>query len=113
MMLTSYTFGYRRVEQDIQTLARQEPYKTARLVSSLEDFVRDGPAELVVKHAVRGREVYLVPPRLALLTVPDAAAVVLVDHDTQTLDIVQIIDTYNGASARQWQGVVAADQAVI
>jgi len=82
MMLTSYTFGYRRVEQDIQTLARQEPYKTARLVSSLEDFVRDGPAELV-------------------------------DHDTQTLDIVQIIDTYNGASARQWQGVVAADQAVI
>lgn len=112
-MLTAYVLDYQQVKQAIRTLARREPHKAARLVSSLEDFVQDGPAELVVKHAVGRREAYLVPPRLALLTVPDAAAMVVVDHDVQKVEIVQIMETYDGASIEQWRGVLAAAHAVI
>ena len=87
----------------IEEWGARAPFRMNRLITALEDFAVGGPATRVAPHLDQAEaEVYLVPPRSILRSVSDAAALVLVDHRTRTVEIVEVIDDYFEASEQDW-----------
>jgi hypothetical protein len=100
----------------IEQLAQRFPYRAERLGDALEDFVRGdpatgraGPGTPLIRIDVAGVvvEVYLVPPREFLRAVPDSAALVRIDWQSQTVEIVEVIDEYVEATEQDWIDLVA------
>jgi hypothetical protein len=103
--------AFRNFELDgeslIEAMAKEAPYRCARLVTALEDFIERG-AEFGTLVAGKGElAVYLTPPRAVLRGVPDAAALVLVDHQTRFLEIIEVVEEYGGADGRMWDDLVS------
>jgi hypothetical protein len=110
MNIKEYSFidpGASEVGKQLETLANNHPFVAARLITCLEEFVvtdTDLANRVVVIEQV---EIYLVPPRYVLLHVPDAAALVRVDHAQRKVNIVRIIEEYGGFQEQaQWQEAV-------
>lgn len=80
----------------LRALAAAKPYRASRLVSALDEFV---VTELDVAYRVLPEEpggsieIYIVPPRYVLI-VPDAAALIRVNHIKAMVDIILIIEEY-------------------
>jgi hypothetical protein len=92
--------------KQLSKLASDHPIRAARLVDCLEAFV---VADTDLAHGIsEGQTVfYLVPPRFVLASIPDAAALVRVDHAKRRVEIVQIIEEYGGVQERvQWAEIV-------
>ena len=102
--------------QALQRLANGSPWKASRLVTALEDFLRDelaGADRLAPAAAGGAAEVFLVPPRFVLAHLPDAAALVRVDHATRRVAVVEVIDICGGPGM-QWAAIeVAAAHALV
>jgi len=49
----------------------------------------------------------LTPPRSVLRSVPDAAALVLVDRRAQAVEIIEVINDYFEANEQDWLDLVA------
>lgn len=80
-----------------------------RLITALEDFVCGGPATRVAPSDLESAdvEVYLTPPRPVLRAVPDAAALLVVDRRTETVQLVEVIRDYAETSEQDWLDLVA------
>ena len=96
-------------EEQIEEWAHQWPFRMNRLITALEEFVCDGPATRVAPAdgVSIGVEVYLTPPRSILRGVPDAAALVLVNHRAQTIELIEVIDDYVETDEQDWLDVVS------
>ena len=98
-------------EEAISPLATEAPFRCARLISALESFVSVG---VEMGTLVDGREgsaaVYLTPPRSLLRAVPDAAALVLVDPQSRTLELIHVAQEYGADDAAAWPSLVALAQ---
>jgi hypothetical protein len=109
MNIKQYTFtdpADTEVGNQLEALANNHPFVAARLISCLEEFVltdTDLANRVVENEQV---EIYLVPPRYVLMHVPDAAALVRVDHARKGVDVVRIIAEYGGPQERvQWDEI--------
>lgn len=94
--------------RQLEDLTHAHPFRTERLVQSLEDFVRNDTTNAchVAGSASAATEVFLVPPRFVLAHVPDAAALVRVSHERAEIEIVEIIIEYGGYNEQaQWERV--------
>jgi hypothetical protein len=79
----------------MERLARRFPRQASRLVDWLENsVVNEASRELCVKNG--DVEICLVPPRFVLVNLPDAAALIRIDHAAKTIEIVTIIELYGG-----------------
>jgi hypothetical protein len=96
-----------RGEELIVEWGHKSPFRMNRLITALEDFVCGGPATRVAPSAPADTEIYLAPPRSVLRSVPDAAALVLVDRRAETVEIIEVIDDYVEANEQDWLDVVA------
>lgn len=86
-------------------LAQTRPERAERLLDALEDAVTAGLASSyrVLPQNPGSVEVFMVPPRYALLVVSDAAALVRVDHVAQTIEIIEVVENYgNPNEPAQW-----------
>jgi hypothetical protein len=108
--------AYRFVEPDehgpvwaaFHPLASRRPVRAARLLAAIDDFVLiDTEAScLAAQQEDGGIQLFLVPPRHALAVVADAAALILVDHGSQTFSIAELIEDYGGVGEPdQWARV--------
>jgi len=80
-------------------------WRCERLARCLEEFVQTD-TNLSCKVLGDGVEIYLVPPRAVLAHIPDAAALVSVDHRQRRIEIVHIRREYGGFNeSRQWTGI--------
>jgi hypothetical protein len=84
-----------------------------RLITALEDFVCGGPATCVAPSAPADVEVDLTPPRSVLRSVSDAAALLLVDRRTRTVEIIEVISDYFEADEQYWLDLVARAERAI
>jgi hypothetical protein len=87
-------------------LADKRPERAERLLDAVEHAVGEG---LVLSYRVlptdpAAIEVYMIPPRYALLAAPDAAALLRVDHSAQTIEFIEVVEDYGGPNeAAQWR----------
>jgi hypothetical protein len=94
-------------------------WRASRLTTALEDFERalHGGAHAVYTVAVAAdemSEVCFVPPRYLLRDMPDAAALVRVDHVARTLVVMEVYDEYPPGSDREedaWARIIEAASA--
>jgi hypothetical protein len=89
----------------LRKLARADPYRAERLVGALEAFVqRDTQDSFPVLPEAGGEvEIFMEPPRYVLKHMPDAAALVRVDHRSRTIELIHIVEDYGGAGeVGQW-----------
>jgi hypothetical protein len=90
----------------LTSFAHVHPLAAERLVRALEEFVHadtDLSYKIVEDADI---ETYLVPPRYVLVHVPDAAALIRVNHASEQIDIVEIFEEYGGYDEpAQWQQV--------
>jgi hypothetical protein len=100
--------GTSQAGQQLGKLANDNPFRAARLVDCLERFVATD-TDVADRIIVEGQiEIYVVPPRFVLVHVPDAAALIRVNHARKQVDVVQIIEEYDGTQwdvemiARHW-----------
>jgi hypothetical protein len=89
-----------------KALARGRPQAAERLRRAIEAFIKVD-TELSCKVVESADvEIYLVPPHYVLHTVPDAAALMRVDHAARAIDIANILDEYGGYDeTAQWTAV--------
>ena len=90
-------------------MAHDAQHAAARLVTALEEFLRaDSHTPYnVLQDLERRVDVCIVPPRYVLLGVPDAAALLRVDHSARRIDLIEIIDDYGGpGEGAQWQQII-------
>ena len=110
-------FDRRQIERQFRALAASEPLKAERLVRALEEFVQqDTTASCCVGASPNGGyvEVFMVPTRKEVALIPDAVAVVKVDHPSATISITYLDPDYGiGREAADWQAVQRAAQAAI
>lgn len=92
--------------EKFRALARAGAFAAERLRLALEEFARTD-TELAWKVVEAGEiEIYLVPPRYVLRGVPDAAALILVNHAVREIEIVDIRNSYGGYDEEtQWQEI--------
>jgi hypothetical protein len=107
---------YALVEPDADSLigklltkmASAEPYRAGRLVTALEEFIWNGMESgyrVVPEEGEGAVEIYIVPPRY-VLAVPDAAALLRVDHIGLRIEIIRVIEEYGGPSEQsQWMEI--------
>lgn len=93
-------------------MARRPGGRANRLVAALEAFALENTvyADRVTppRGAPRGMvEVFCVPPRSLLADMPDAAALVRVDHARRTVELMEVIEHYGGPD------IEALDAAII
>jgi hypothetical protein len=94
-------------EDLIEEWAHRSTFRMNRLITALEDFVCGGPATRVAPSVPDPMaEVYLTPPRAVLRSVPDAGAILLVDRQARTVEIIEVIDDYFEASEQDWLDLV-------
>jgi hypothetical protein len=85
-----------------------------RLLDALEGFVVTDTAVSCRIFSGGALEFFLVPPRYVLAHVPDAAAMIRVNHDSKEIGIVAIIEEYGGVNEQaQWQNVVAVARRLV
>jgi hypothetical protein len=90
-------------------MAHDEPIRTGRLISALEEFLRaDSHTNYRVLQDLDKRiDFCIVPPRYVLRGVPDAAVLVRIDHGATKIDIIQVIGEYGGfGESGQWQQII-------
>lgn len=96
-----------KLGEKLSNLANQAPHKFSRLVTALEDFIRDpaqGTRICPVNDEEAKAEVYLTPPRFILHHLPDAALLVRLDHVERRIDVVEVVEEYGGAGEEaQWR----------
>lgn len=99
-------------EELIAEWAYRLPLRMNRLITALEEFVCGGPATRVAPSdpADATVEVYMTPPRLLLRNVSDSAALVLVDMQTKTVEIFEVIDEYVETDEQYWLDIVERAQ---
>ncbi|MCB2102625.1 MAG: hypothetical protein KDE22_17235 [Rhodobacterales bacterium] len=92
--------------RDLRDLARRRYHRAERLIESLEAFVarNTDQSSRVVPDSSGPVEIYLEPPLWVLHGHPDAAALVRVDHLTQRITLVHVLEEYGGpgADTAQW-----------
>jgi hypothetical protein len=92
----------------LRNMALFEPYKASRLVSALEEFVWNGVdvGYRVSPEESGGKtEVYIVPQKL-LFGIPDASALLLVDHAYSRIEIISVIELFSGpGESEQWREI--------
>lgn len=98
--------------QSLTALARRPGGRGNRLIAALEAFALENTvyADRVAprRGAPRGIvEVFCVPPRSLLAQMPDAAALVRVDHGGRIVELVEVIEHYGGPD------IEALDAAII
>jgi hypothetical protein len=89
----------------LRRMAIADPFRTERPVGALEEFVqRDTQASFRVMPEAGGEaEIFMEPPRYVLKHMPDAAALVRVDHGRRTIELIHVFEDYGGAGeAAQW-----------
>jgi hypothetical protein len=93
------------VGAELQEFADSHPVRAARLVDWLESCIANEASR--ERCFTDGKvDVYLVPPRFVLANLPDAAALVRVDHLTRKIDLIKIIAVYGGYNeAAEWEQV--------
>jgi len=88
-------------------------FRAERLVSALEAFVQRHTQSScrVAPEAGGPVEVFLEPPRYVLNHLPDAAALLRVDHGKKTIELIHIFMDYGGSGERaQWKEALALTQ---
>jgi len=77
--------------------SRRHPRRVARLVDAFEEFCKmdTDHSDRIYRSADGVREVYVVPPRTELAQAPDAACLVLVDHNKRTIALVSYFENYD------------------
>ena len=99
--------------RDLRALGH--PERIERLVSALEAFVdADTTSAFRVAPELHGGpvEVFAVPPPTDLARLPDALALVRVDHPRRTLDLVAVFREVGGRDGL-WQQITEAAQAAL
>lgn len=96
----------------LDVLARRPGGRANRLVAALEAFALENTVyadRVAPPHGAPrgGVEVFCVPPRGLLACMPDAAALVRVDHGRRTVELVEVIEHYGGPD------IEALDAAII
>jgi hypothetical protein len=90
----------------LRKMASEQPYRASRLVTALEEFVWNGGesgSRVLPEGEEHQAEIYLVPPRFVLSNIPDAAALLRVDHVASMITIILVIENYGGpGEGRQW-----------
>jgi hypothetical protein len=89
----------------LREMARADPFRAERLVGALEDFVqRDTQFSFRVMPEAEGEiEIFMEPPRWVLMHMPDAAALVRVDHGKRTIELIHLVEDYGGSGEpAQW-----------
>jgi hypothetical protein len=96
-------------EELLKEQAHRLPFRMNRLITALEEFVCGGPATRIAPFDPANTmvEVYLTPPRHILRGVPDAAALLLVDMQARTVEIIEVIDDYVETDEQDWLDLVA------
>lgn len=83
-------------------LERLGPWGCERLARCLESFVQTD-TDLSCKVLGESIEIYLVPSRIVLAHIPDAAALVSVDHGRRRIEIAHVRQEYGGYNEpSQW-----------
>lgn len=86
--------------RQFEGLANAQPSKASRLLTAVDDCVDFDGASGERMAAGSGNptneEVYLVPHSYVLASIPDAAALIHIDHTTQRIEFVEIYDTCGG-----------------
>lgn len=99
------------VVRTLGDIAATAPYRASRLIAALEEFVWNGPSDgyrIEPEDSGSLEEVYLVPPRYVLQTIPDAAALVRVDHSMLEIEIILVRSDYGGPDEKaQWTEIKA------
>jgi hypothetical protein len=93
------------IGEELQRLADNHPNRTAKLVDWLEScMTNEASRELCI---TEGKvDIYLVPPRFVLENLPDAAALLRIDHLTKRIHLVKIIPVYGAYNeAAQWEEI--------
>jgi hypothetical protein len=75
----------------ITAWADRFPLRMNRLITAIEDFARDGSGLRLAPEAASAVEVFLAPPRPRRPPWSDSAALLLVDHRANTVEIIQVI----------------------
>jgi hypothetical protein len=86
-------------------MARADPFRAERLVGALEAFAqRDTQDSFRVLPEAGGEvENFMEPPRYVMKHMPDAAALVRVDHGKRTIELIHVYGDYGGAGGvGQW-----------
>jgi hypothetical protein len=75
-------------------MAQGYPVRASRLLTTIEDFIDDPVTGERMAPNIAGAtvEIYLVPPRYTLASLPDAAALVCVDHTNKRIEFVELYD---------------------
>lgn len=104
-----------RAGRQLDKLARTAPWSASRLLTAVEDFIRDGllGGDRLAGAAGGAVEVYLVPPRFVLAHLPDAAALIRVDHAGKRIEFVRIIASCGGPGETQWAEIEAMAEAAL
>jgi len=116
MRVTDYQIkdAGRSVWTQMKAFSEQHPFRAARLTTALEEFVLNDTefAFCVLPEKKQGSvEVYMIPPRYVVMHIPDAAALVRVDHTNRTIELVEMFEDYGGfGEEKQWQDLSAAAQ---
>ena len=95
-------------EELVAEWARHAPFRVNRLITALEAFVCGGPATRAAPLDPLDAEieVYLTPPRHVLRAVPDAGALILVDHTKKIVRLVEVIEDYVEFDEQVWPDLV-------
>ena len=98
---------------DLERLANQHPARAGRLIDWLENCViNEASRDLCV--VGENAEVYLVPPRFLLSNLPDAAALMRVDHSNKKIELVKVMELYGGyGEAAQWDAITKVAQKAV
>lgn len=100
----------------LDKLVERHPKKAERLLGALEEFHRRDTAHatLVADDKTKNQEVYLVPNRSRLKNVPDAAALVLTDHENETIELAGLYENYGGSGEpAEWTQALSDAQEVL
>jgi hypothetical protein len=95
----------------MRALAAKDPHRLDRLLTALEDFTATPLTyadRLSPPHPnPSGNEAYVVPQRYALGSMPDAAALVLVEHSRQFISFDEIFEELGltPSFAADWQRI--------
>jgi hypothetical protein len=82
--------------ESLTQLGRDHIFTAERLMRALEQFAltdTDFACKVLEGAEI---EVYLVPPRGVLAHVPDSAALIRVDHESERIEIIEIYEEYGG-----------------
>jgi hypothetical protein len=101
--------------QQLTAMAKRYPQKTSRLLDAVDEFIDDDglSGTRMATSSNRDEEVYLAPPASVLSHIPDAAALIHLDHPRKRIECVEIFYPDCGGPGYDWNPILAAARTAI